>query len=249
MRDAVGSVQSVLLLGGTSEIGLETVRALVADRTRDVVLAARDPGRAEEAAAELRAAGAAVDVVELDATRTDTHAAILRDAFARPDGFDVAIVAVGVLTRGDDQLLDAARLQLVNGTGATSLMAHAAREMRAQGRGTVVLLSSVAADRPRVSNYAYGASKAAADTFARGLAGALHGSGVDVMIVRPGFVRTKMTRGLDPAPLSVDADAVADAIVRGLARGSGVVWVPAPLRGVMSVLRHLPRAVFRRLPI
>jgi decaprenylphospho-beta-D-erythro-pentofuranosid-2-ulose 2-reductase len=249
MRDAVGSVQSVLLLGGTSEIGLETVRALVADRTRDVVLAARDPGRAEEAAAELRAAGAAVDVVELDATRTDTHAAILRDAFARPDGFDVAIVAVGVLTRGDDQLLDAARLQLVNGTGATSLMAHAAREMRAQGRGTIVLLSTVAADRPRVSNYAYGASKAAADAFARGLADALHGSGVDVMIVRPGFVRTRMTEGLDPAPGAVGPEAVARAVVDGLRARRAVVYVPGFLRWVMLAVRLLPGAVFRRLPL
>src|SRR4051794_17580834 len=224
MRDAVGSVQSLLLLGGTSEIGLDIARALVADRTRSVVLAARDAQRAEAAAGELRAAGAAVDVVALDATALDTHAAAVEAAFARPEGVDVAVVAVGLLGRGEDQLLDAGQLQRVNGAGATSLMAHTARVMRAQGRGTIVLLSTVAADRPRVSNYAYGASKAAADTFARGLSDPLHGRGVEVMIVRPGFVRTKMTEGMDPAPGAVDPDAVARAVVDGLRARRSVVY-------------------------
>ena len=271
MKDAVGSVQSVLLLGGTSDIGLDIVRALVADRATTVVLAARDAARAERQAASLRAGGAGaagaehgagasaadrhpaaptVEVVVLDATRTDSHEAILRDVFARPGGIDLAIVAAGALGRaGDEQLLDAAALQLVNGAGAASLMAHTASAMRAQGRGTIVLLSSVAADRPRASNFAYGASKAASDAFARGLQDALHGSGVDVMIVRPGFVRTKMTASHPPAPGAVDADAVTRAVVAGLRAGSAVVYVPGYLRWVMLVLRLLPRAVFRRLPI
>jgi decaprenylphospho-beta-D-erythro-pentofuranosid-2-ulose 2-reductase len=261
MRDAVGSVQSVLLLGGTSDIGLDIARALVADRARTVVLAARDTERAEQHAAALRArtrdaAGAerratpAVDVVELDAARPDTHEAVLRQVFARPEGIDLAIVAAGILGRpGEEQLLDAARLQLVNGAGAASLMAHTARAMRAQGRGTIVLLSSVAAERPRASNFAYGASKAAADAFARGLQDSLHGSGVEVMIVRPGFVRTKMTASHPPAPGAVDADAVTRAVVEGLRARRAIVYVPGFLRWVMLALRLLPRAVFRRLPL
>jgi decaprenylphospho-beta-D-erythro-pentofuranosid-2-ulose 2-reductase len=247
MRDAVGSVQSVLLLGGTSDIGLDVVRALVADRARTVVLAARDAARAEQATAGLPAN---VEVVELDAARTETHEPILRDVFSRPGGIDLALVAAGALCRpGDEQLLDAASLQLVNGAGAVSLMAHTAREMRRQGRGTIVLLSSVAADRPRASNFAYGASKAAADAFARGLQDALHGSGVEVMIVRPGFVRTKMTAGREPAPGAVDASAVTHAIVEGLRARKSVVYVPGLLRWVMLVLRLLPRPLFRRLPL
>jgi decaprenylphospho-beta-D-erythro-pentofuranosid-2-ulose 2-reductase len=247
MRDAVGSVQSVLLLGGTSDIGLDVVRALAADRARTVVLAARDVARAEQAADGLPAT---VEVVELDAARTDTHEEILRAVFSRPGGIDLALVAVGALGRpGDEQLLDAAELQLVNGAGATSLMAHTARAMREQGRGTIVLLSSVAADRPRASNFAYGSSKAAADTFARGLQVALHGSGVEVMIVRPGFVRTKMTADHPPAPGAVDPDAVSRAVVDGLRARRSVVYVPGYLRWVMLVLRLLPKALFRRLPI
>ena len=247
MRDAVGSVQSVLLLGGTSDIGLDVVRALVADRATTVVLAARDTGRAECHAAALPAS---VEVVALDAERPETHEAVVRDAFARPQGIDLAIVAVGVLGRpGDEQLLDAAALQRVNGAGAASLMAHTARAMRAQGRGTIVLLSSVAADRPRASNFAYGASKAAADAFARGLQDSLHGSGVEVMIVRPGFVRTKMTADHPPAPGAVDAEAVTRAVVAGLRARRAVVYVPGYLRWVMLALRLLPRAVFRRLGV
>jgi decaprenylphospho-beta-D-erythro-pentofuranosid-2-ulose 2-reductase len=247
MRDAVGSVQSVLLLGGTSDIGLDIVRALVADRARTVVLAARDR---ERAAVTAIGHGATVEAVELDATRLDTHEAIVRGVFARPGGIDVAIVAAGALGRaGDEQLLDAGELQLVNGAGAVSLMAHTAREMRRQGRGTIVLLSSVAADRPRVSNFAYGASKAASDAFARGLADALHGSGVEVMIVRPGFVRTKMTSDREPAPGAVDARKVTQAVVDGLRARRSIVYVPAMLRWVMLVLRLLPRPLFRRLPL
>jgi decaprenylphospho-beta-D-erythro-pentofuranosid-2-ulose 2-reductase len=247
MRDAVGSVQSVLLLGGTSDIGLDIVRALVADRATTVVLAARDIGRAERHAAALPAN---TGVLALDAERPETHEAVVRDAFARPQGIDLAIVAVGALGRaGEEQLLDAAALQRVNGAGAASLMAHTARAMRAQGRGTIVLLSSVAADRPRASNFAYGASKAAADAFARGLQDALHGSGVEVMIVRPGFVRTKMTADHPPAPGAVDAEAVTRAVVAGLRARRAVVYVPGYLRWVMLALRLLPRAVFRRLPL
>ena len=121
--------------------------------------------------------------------------------------------------------------------------------MRAQGHGTIVALSSVAGERARRSNFVYGSSKAGMDAFFQGLGDSLVGSGVKVMIVRPGFVHTKMTTGMDPAPLSTTADAVAAAIVRGLARGSETVWVPSTLRYVMSVLRHVPRPIFRKLPI
>jgi decaprenylphospho-beta-D-erythro-pentofuranosid-2-ulose 2-reductase len=243
MKDALGSVQSVALFGGTSEIGLDIVRALAADRAGTVVLAARDTGRA---AAALPGA----EVVELDLARTADHAAAVERIFARPDGIDVAIVAAGLLGRqGDEQLADAAQLHAVNGAGTVSVLALCAEAMRRQGRGTIVLLSTVAADRPRVSNFAYGSSKAAADAFARGLRDSLEGSGVDVLIVRPGFVRTKMTEGMDAAPGAVDAPAVTAAVVEGLRGRGGIVYVPGFLRWVMLVIKLLPRSIFRRLPL
>jgi decaprenylphospho-beta-D-erythro-pentofuranosid-2-ulose 2-reductase len=246
MKDALGAVQSVLVLGGTSEIGAATARALVRGRARTVVLAARDPEACAAAAAGLEAEGAErVERVRFDATDFPSHPSFIDAVFESTGDIDLALVAFGVLGSEDDPV---GMLQ-VNTVGAASVMNALAERMRAQGHGTIVLLSSVAGERVRRSNFMYGASKAGADGFAQGLGDSLAGSGVRVMVVRPGFVKTKMTAGLDPAPFSTTADAVAEAIVRGLARGSDTVWVPGLLRGVMSVLRHVPRPVFRRLPL
>lgn len=251
MRDALGSVQSVLLVGGTSEIGLATARALVQRRARTVVLAARSPDRGEQAAAVLRAAGAErVDVLAFDALDTRAHEQMVDEAFRMAGGdVDLALVAHGVLGADAGRSLDrVADLIETNFTGAASVIAAVARRMTAQGHGTIVVLSSVAGERARRSNFVYGSSKAGLDAFAQGLGDSLAGSGVRVMVVRPGFVRTRMTAGLKPPPLSTTADAVAAAIVRGLERDAEIVWVPAAMRSVMSVVRHLPRPLFRRLP-
>lgn len=246
MKDALGAVQSVLVLGGTSEIGVATARALVRGRARTVVLAARDPSACSDVAAALKGDGAErVATARFDATETSSHAALVDEVFDNAGDIDVALVAFGVLGQEDDPV----GVLNVNTVGAASVMTELARRMRAQGHGTIVLLSSVAGERVRKSNFMYGASKAGADGFAQGLGDSLAGSGVSVMVVRPGFVKTKMTAGLDPVPFSTTPEAVAEAIVRGLARGSETVWVPGLLRGVMSTLRHVPRPVFRRLPL
>jgi decaprenylphospho-beta-D-erythro-pentofuranosid-2-ulose 2-reductase len=253
MRDALGDAQTVLVLGGTSEIGVATARALAARRARTVILAARDPGRCAGAVEQLRAAGATrVEAVEFDARDLGSHAAFVEDMAARFGDVDLALVAFGVLGDQDEAAASgaaAAEVISTNFTGAASVMTPLAQRMVAQGHGTIVLLSSVAGERARKSNYVYGASKAGIDAFAQGLGDSLAGTGVHVMVVRPGFVKTKMTEGLEPAPLSTTPEAVADEIVKGLARGSHTVWAPPPLRVVMSVLRHVPRVVFRRLPI
>ena len=121
--------------------------------------------------------------------------------------------------------------------------------LRAQGHGTLVLLSSVAGERVRRSNFVYGSTKAGLDAFYTGLTEALRPYDVGVTVVRPGFVHTRMTEGMKPAPLSTTPEAVASAVVDAVRNRREQVWVPAPLRGVMSVLRHLPRPVFRRLPV
>jgi decaprenylphospho-beta-D-erythro-pentofuranosid-2-ulose 2-reductase len=253
MRDALGSVQSVLILGGTSEIGAATARALVAGRARRVVLAARNLQRAEQIAVELRGLGAeAVEVIEFDALAPATHDSVIRQAAAHLGDIDLALVAVGVLgdeSAAREETAPLVELLATNFVGAASAMAATARAMTSQGHGTIAVLSSVAAERARRSNFAYGSSKAGLDAFAQGMGDSLHGTGVHVMVVRPGFVRTRMTAGRKAPPLSTTPDAVAGAIVAGLASGAQTVWVPAGLRVVMSALRHAPRAIFRRLPI
>ncbi|MDP9073466.1 MAG: SDR family NAD(P)-dependent oxidoreductase, partial [Actinomycetota bacterium] len=122
-----------------------------------------------------------------------------------------------------------------------------ARQLRQQGHGTLVVLSSVAGERVRRNNFIYGSSKAGLDGFAQGLGDALVGSGARVLIARPGFVIGKMTTGMTPKPLSSTAEEVAAATVGALERGDELVWVPGPLRAVMAVARHLPRPLFRRL--
>jgi decaprenylphospho-beta-D-erythro-pentofuranosid-2-ulose 2-reductase len=253
VKDALGEVQSVLVLGGTSEIALATARRVVARRAARVVLAARKPEACDAAAAELRAAGASeVHAVAFDGTDFASHETFVNTIFDRFGDFDLVLVAFGVLGDQERAEIDpAVALDIVqtNFTGTVSVTVPLAARLRAQGHGTLVLLSSVAGERVRRSNFVYGASKAGVDGYYQGLAASLAPSGVHVMIVRPGFVHTKMTKGLKAAPLSVSADAVADAIVRGIARGRDIVWVPPAMRYVMTVFRHLPIAVFRRLPV
>lgn len=250
MIDAVGNPQSILLMGGTSEIGLAVVEAFAGDRPLRVVLAGRPSERLTAAQARLEALGCAVETVEFDARALDTHADVVRKAFAGGD-VDVALVAFGVL--GDPERawtdVDAAiELAQVNYTAAVSVGVSVAERFRAQGHGSLVAFSSVAGERVRRANFVYGSTKAGMDAFYSGLTEALRPDGIGVTVVRPGFVHTRMTEGLKPAPLSTTPDKVAEIVVDAVRNRRELVWAPAPLRGVMTVLRHLPRAVFRRLP-
>ncbi|MCT4355682.1 decaprenylphospho-beta-D-erythro-pentofuranosid-2-ulose 2-reductase [Streptomyces sp. Je 1-79] len=251
MKDAFGAPQSLLLLGGTSEIGLATARRLIARRTRTVWLAGRPSPGLAAAADSLRALGADVRTVPFDALDTDAHEERLGKIFTEGD-VDMVLLAFGILgdqAHDEADPLAAVRVAQTNYTGAVSAGLVCAGALQAQGHGSLVVLSSVAGERARRANFIYGSSKAGLDAFAQGLGDALHGTGVHVMVVRPGFVRSRMTTGLEEAPLATTPEAVATAIELGLRRRSETVWVPGALRMVMSALRHVPRAVFRRLPV
>ena len=251
MRDALGGVQSVLVLGGTSEIAAATVELLVRDRCRTVVLAVRDPDSVGEQADRLRSLGAAtVEVRPFDARDSDDHEKTLGAIFDEFDQIDLVISAFAVL--GDQDAYDqdpasAADAVAVNLGGQVSALLVTADRMRRQGQGAIVVLSSVAGERVRSDNAVYGATKAGLDGFSQALGDRLQGSGVDLMIVRPGFVHTRMTEGLEPAPFSTTPEQVAEDIVNGLARGREIVWSPSVLRWMFVVLRHLPRTVWRRI--
>ncbi|HEU5486796.1 MAG TPA: decaprenylphospho-beta-D-erythro-pentofuranosid-2-ulose 2-reductase [Microlunatus sp.] len=251
MIDAVGNPQSLLLLGGTSDIALAIARRYAIGRRLRVVLAARPTPRRTEAAAELSVLGCEVTEVDLEARAPDTHAATVDAAFAGGD-IDIAVVAFGLLGDAERAWTDpdtALELVEVNYTAPVHLGVLLADRMRSQGHGRIVALSSVAGERVRRSNFVYGSTKAGLDGFYLGLGEALRDSGVAVLVVRPGFVRSKMTAGLDDAPLAVTPEDVADAVVVAVKGRKELIWVPATMRAVMSGLRHVPRPVFRKLPI
>lgn len=253
MKDATGAMQSALVLGGSSEIGEAIVRRLAARRLRRVVLAGRTPERLEETAQRLRAAGVAtVATTAWDATDAGGHRAALDAVWAEHGDLDVVIAAAGVL--GDEGRTQhdgaaAADVLAANFTGLAAALVEVRERLVRQGHGTIVVLSSVAGERARRSNFVYGASKAGLDAFAQGLGDAAHGDGIGVLVVRPGFVHSRMTEGLAPAPLATTPDAVAERVVLGLRRGATTVWAPGALRWVMLVLRLLPRPLFRLLPV
>jgi decaprenylphospho-beta-D-erythro-pentofuranosid-2-ulose 2-reductase len=193
-----------------------------------------------------------VEVVAWDANDPAGHRATVDAALAALDGRDLDAVVLAAAVLGDQSSFDqdppsAAACITTNFGGAASTLLEVANRMKAQGQGTIVVLSTVAGERVRKANFVYGASKAGLDAFAQGLGDALVGTGVRVLLVRPGFVRTQMTEGMEAAPFSTTADAVADAVVEGLAKGRELIWVPGVLRFVFSGFRHLPRPLWRRV--
>jgi decaprenylphospho-beta-D-erythro-pentofuranosid-2-ulose 2-reductase len=188
--------------------------------------------------------------VVFDVTDTARHQALADRIFT--DGpVDLAISAAGVLLPQADLDRDpqgAALLVQSNLTGHVSMLLALAGHMRARRHGTLVVLSSVAAARPRRANFVYGAAKAGLDAFARGLADHLHGTGVHVLLVRPGFVTGRMTAGLTPAPLSSTPAQVGQAVAAALARGAHTVWVPRPLAALALAMKLVPRPLWRRMP-
>ncbi|GAA4745322.1 SDR family NAD(P)-dependent oxidoreductase [Modestobacter marinus] len=247
---------TVLLLGGRSEIGLELAERLVRDGARRVLLAARRSGALDAEEARLRAAGATeVQRLEFDADDLTGHEQLLTAALDPAGGGDpmstVAVLAFGVLGDQARAEVDAGHAVAVVSTdylAQVSVLTHLARLMRAGGGGRIVVFSSVAGVRVRRANYVYGSAKAGLDGFASGLTDALHGTGVRLLLVRPGFVVGRMTTGMSPAPLSSTPDQVAAAVADALRRDRSVVWVPERLRLLAAVLRLLPRPIWRRMP-
>jgi NAD(P)-dependent dehydrogenase (short-subunit alcohol dehydrogenase family) len=241
---------TVLVLGGRSEIGLAVARRLASGAA--VVLAARRADDLDEPERRLRNAGAtAVHRVEFDADDLDRQREVLDEVVARFGPLDVVLLTFGVLgdqTRAEADVAHALAVVHTDYVAHVAVLTHLAQLLRAQGSGTLVVFSSVAGVRVRRANYVYGSAKAGLDGFACGLADALAGSGLRLLLVRPGFVVGRMTAGMSPAPFSRTPDAVADSTVRALRTGRDEVWVPPLLRLLFAVLRHLPRAIWRRMP-
>ncbi|MFV1365748.1 SDR family NAD(P)-dependent oxidoreductase [Mycolicibacterium elephantis] len=240
----------VVVFGGRSEIGLELAIRLAPGAR--VLLAARRADELDEQVAAVRAAGAtAVAVREFDADDLASHGPLVESIVAEHGPIGTAVLAFGIL--GDQALAEkdpahAVAIVHTDYVAHVSLLTVLAATMRSAGSGAIVVFSSVAGVRVRRANYVYGSAKAGLDGFCSGLADALHGTGVRLLTVRPGFVIGRMTAGMEPAPFSSTPAQVATATARALAKRRRTAWVPAILRPVFAVMRVLPQSVWRRLP-
>ncbi|SEK97993.1 SDR family NAD(P)-dependent oxidoreductase [Rhodococcus maanshanensis] len=243
------SVGSIVILGGRSEIGLEVATRLAPGRT--VVLAARRSGDLEDERRAVLAAGAAsVETVEFDADHLADHGRVLSE-IVELGPIDVVVLAFGILgdqARAETDAQHAVNVIHTDFVAQVGVLTHLAQLLRAQGSGRIVVFSSIAGARVRRANYVYGSAKAGLDGFASGLGDALAGSGVSLLLVRPGFVIGQMTEGMTPAPMASTPGQVADAVVKALRRGRERVWVPGMLRLAIVVMRLLPQRIWRRMP-
>jgi decaprenylphospho-beta-D-erythro-pentofuranosid-2-ulose 2-reductase len=257
--DAVGNPQAILLLGGTSEIGLAICERYLQNAHARIVLAdLPDHPRKDDAVAQMKAAGAkSVEWIDFDGIDTASHPKVIDAAFAGGD-VDVAIVAFGLLGNAEElwqNQAKAVQIAQINYTAAVSVGVLLGEKLRDQGFGQIIAMSSVAGERIRRSNFVYGSTKAGLDGFYLGLGEALRPSGVRVLVIRPGQVRTTTTlehwksTGAKEAPFTVDKEFVANLAVTSAAKGKELVWAPGPVRYLMTVLRHIPRPIFRKLPV
>ena len=178
------------------------------------------------------------------------HPRLVENAFARLERVDLVLICHGALpdqARCEQDFEAALDALKVNGLSAISLLTELAPKMREQGHGTLAVITSVAGDRGRPSNYIYGSAKAMVSAFLQGLRGKLHGAGVHVIDIRPGLVDSPMTAHLKKGPLFAKPEQVADGIVRAVARKRHTAYVPGWWRIIMAVVRLLPDTIFKRL--
>ena len=240
--------QTALIIGATSDIGRAVARRLAGDGYA-LQLAGRSPQRLEREAGDLRVRlEAAVTVHPCDVLDEHGGIAFLADLEPRPD---VAVCVVGLLGSQDESQRDPAaaeRVMRTNYLGPALLLGALAEEFARRGHGVLVGVSSVAGERGRGSNYVYGSAKAGLTAFLSGLRNRLAPSGVHIMTVNPGFVRTRMTDGMAlPARLTATPEQVADAIARGISRRRDVIYVKPIWRPIMFAVRAIPEPVFKRM--
>ena len=246
-------MQKILIIGATSAMA-EAVARRYAARKANVYLLARNAGRLATIAADLEIRGAAsVHTATFDANDRSSYEELLDAAHRALGSFDIVLLAHG--SYGDQKTSEASAEEAVhefqvNTLSTVALLTILANRMERQGSGTLALISSVAGDRGRPSNYVYGSSKAAVSTFSEGLRARLHKKGVHVLTIKPGMVDTPMTEGLDlPQLLVANPEDVASDIVRAVDRHSDVLYTPWYWRYVMWVIIHMPRKVFKKLDL
>ena len=245
-------MRKILIVGATSAIAEATARRLAANGDR-LYLVARNADRLHAVAMDLEVRGAdRVATSVMDALEYDRHAAMIEQAAEALDGLDTVLIAHGTLPDQGSCVgsFECTRQALeVNLLSALSLLTPIANRFEREGRGTIVVISSVAGDRGRQSNYVYGTAKGALTIFLQGLRHRLHKAGVRVVTIKPGFVDTPMTAGFRKGLLWASPDAVARGIVRSLDSRGGEIYLPWFWRYIMWIIKAIPGPIFNRLPL
>ncbi|MHB1479479.1 MAG: SDR family oxidoreductase [Acidithiobacillus ferrooxidans] len=245
-------MRHILIIGTTSAIAEATARWFAQEGDR-LYLVARNPARLAAVANDLKTRGATqVETVAMDANDTVRHAALIAQAEAALGGLDTILIAHGTLS--DQKVCEASfdetlkELQ-TNCLSVISLLTHVANRFEEQKRGTIVVISSVAGDRGRQSNYVYGTAKAAVSTFLQGLRNRLYRSGVTVITIKPGFVDTPMTAGFRKGLLWASPEQVGKGIYRAMQRESGVIYLPWFWKFIMVGIRLMPERLFKKMKL
>jgi short-subunit dehydrogenase len=243
-------MQRILIVGATSAIA-EAAARLFAARGDALFLAGRDSSRLQAIAADLKVRGASrAEIGEFDARAYDGSSALVQAATQRLGGLDAALIAHGTLSDQNECQRSIERLREEFDVNALSVMALCtvlANQFEAEGRGVIAVISSVAGDRGRQSNYVYGTAKAAVTAFTSGLRQRLYPKGVRVVTIKPGFVSTPMTAAFKKGALWATAAKVAADIVRAMDGGKAVIYTPWFWRPIMWIISSVPETVFRRL--
>lgn len=243
-------MKKVLVIGATSAIASATARLYARDGGR-LFLVARDPDKLAAVADDLRSRGAdRVYIREMDVLDYDRHLSVIDEAIAELGGLDMALIAHGSLPDQPacEKSFELTRQELeVNALSVVSLLTHLANYFERERRGTIAVISSVAGDRGRKSNYVYGAAKGMVSVYMQGIRNRLHASNVAVITIKPGFVTTPMTAAFKKGILWVGPERVAHGICRAIRKGSDVVYVPWFWSWIMLAIRHIPEGLFKRL--
>jgi decaprenylphospho-beta-D-erythro-pentofuranosid-2-ulose 2-reductase len=250
MENNFGQPQSVVVLGGSSDIARALTKRLCAARANTVVLCGRNQELLDESAEEAKDYGASTtDTVLFDAEDVSNAARVVTEAFEKVAGdVDLVVVAVGLLGDQFAQENDAAAaasVALVNFAWPVAALAEIRRRLVDQGSGRILVMSSVASIRIRRRAYLYGGAKAGLDRLCDGLADSLAGTGVRLQLLRPGVVRTRMTTDQAPIPFTTGPEEVAGYVMKGLATNDRVIWSPPIMRYAFAVLRHVPKPIWR----
>jgi decaprenylphospho-beta-D-erythro-pentofuranosid-2-ulose 2-reductase len=243
MLNALKQFQNILVIGGKSEIALETIRNVHMVANAKVFLLGRNI-ESEDIAIE----GTQTFWLNYDISDSVNRIEVLSQLFNERD-FDLVVLAVGYLGHQPNrstlpQNQEVLNLNFIHSAEVLEFVAH---KLKVQKHGKVLILSSVASVRPRKGNYVYGAAKAGLDFLARGLQLDLEGSGAVIYVARPGFVHSRMTDGMKPATFAISTEKAGKLCAKGITKSKKVFYVPGALRLVMFIVRVLPTKILNRL--